>query len=267
MKIYSASTEELKRRRDEWDSRRAQSEENRQNEINTYNKERRRVLSVVENYLNQELSKFSLLTFEMYVDTSLANGQVNVNIECDGDRLHDEASPLTWEYSVTFDRSNGEVNKSSSSWSGLNATTEENIDSLKQTVSALEFLNSVNWKTVLDVKLPDYSEYVSDDPILKESRPNFEEDILLSEIQDYVESGVPIRGYGNKSYEGSGYWIFEKETSKKLIGIFVPDYVIKNRMEYDGVSDVEEAISQGGYSDWFWKRDISEHVSEPIETI
>ena len=202
MKIFSAKLDDLKRARDEWDAETDRREAIRKEESARYEKDRDQAIAPVEYQINQALSKFNLLDFEIDAQPSSSyRGRrgVEVRIRCNQSRVHDETSALSWDWQVNLD-SEGNVIKESGSWSGLNATTEENMNSLKQSVEALEYLNSVDWANVLDIALPNYNDYYSEmEP--RGQKPDFDSQIKEEELRQYIGSDKLILGYSLVDYE------------------------------------------------------------------
>ena len=79
-----------------------------------------------------------------------------VYIQANERRLHSDDSALSWHYKVVLDE-NGELTFESGSWSGLKATTPEQLASLKESVRVLEILQGLDWKSLLTVDKDRYS--------------------------------------------------------------------------------------------------------------
>lgn len=72
--------------------------------------------------------------------------------------VHAEDKSLSWNFDITLDR-DGNVKKETGSWSGLQATTPEQLNDLRKTVQILEVLNDMDWKTILNKAIKDTPEY------------------------------------------------------------------------------------------------------------
>lgn len=157
MKITASRKDDVLRRKAEYDAQRAAYESDHKERWSRYRTAERDVLDPIQEYLKTELSKFNLLNFRIVVDTEF--GGIEVRINCDCDSLFKASSALSWHYTVNLSEE-GELEQESGSWSGLQAVTAEQMESLKQTVQALEFINSIDWKQLLTVELPDYDKYM-----------------------------------------------------------------------------------------------------------
>lgn len=202
MKIYSSRLDDLRRERDEWDAETDRRNAIHGEELKKYRKAEAEIIAPVEYKISSALKKFTALDFEINGETAggyRGSRGLEFRIRCNESRVHDENSALSWNWSVSIN-GEGEVVKNSGSWSGLNATTEENMKSLRQSVEALEYLNSLNWSELIDVATPEYSDYISDlGP--RGSRPNFEQQIKEAEIAEYVGKDVMLFGYSMPEYE------------------------------------------------------------------
>ena len=114
-------------------------------------------LAPVKNALVAGLSKFNLLAFDLRVDEGWSG--IEARVTCNERDLFNPKNALAWSYTAQIDEETGEVTRETSSWSGLKATNEEQLDSLKQTYEALIYLNSIDWKTLLNIQLPNYEDY------------------------------------------------------------------------------------------------------------
>lgn len=78
----------------------------------------------------------------------------------------DDDVPLVWNWTFELGRygDDNETNRATNSWSGLNATTSQNVEVLKKCVSALEALSKVNDDYIVSLirkNAVDKSDYVS----------------------------------------------------------------------------------------------------------
>ena len=91
----------------------------------------------------------------------------------------------------------GDIKKESGSWSGLSATTPEQIANLKESVRVIEILNNLDWNELLTVEFPNFDDYVKTEV---PERENFEEQLLEADVEDAAEQGLLIKGHGYKWY-------------------------------------------------------------------
>ena len=93
---------------------------------------------------------------------------------------------LSWNWSVKLD-ADGDVVKDSGSWSGLSAVTVEQIQDLRNTVDILEILNNIDWKTLLNTKVPDYKDHITmKNPSYEKPERNYDAELKEADIEDIV---------------------------------------------------------------------------------
>lgn len=93
---------------------------------------------------------------------------------------------LSWTWSVKLD-ADGNVIKDSGSWSGLSAVTVEQIQDLRNTADILEILNNIDWKTILNTKVPAYSDYITmKDPSYEKPERNYDAELKEADIEDII---------------------------------------------------------------------------------
>lgn len=161
-------------------------------ERNQYRKAEWDVMKGVEELVLQKIGKTSL-NLDVSVDRAWGTGlEVRIN---NGNNPHDDqALNWNWQAQMTDD---GDVKKDSGSWSGLSAITSEQIANLKESVRVIEILNNLDWKNLLTVELPNYSDYIKTE--LPEQE-NFDQQLVEADVEDAVEQGLLIRGHGYKLY-------------------------------------------------------------------
>ena len=126
---------------------------------------------------------------------------------------------LSWNWSVTLDK-NGDVIKDSGSWSGLSAVTAEQIQDLRNTVDILDILNNIDWKTLLNTKVPDYSDYITmDNPKYEKPDRNYDIELKEADIEDMIgdeDSAVFVGDAMPDYFRGNAYVTIIKETPKRF---------------------------------------------------
>lgn len=128
-------------------------------------------------------------------------------------------SALSWNWSVKLDR-DGNVVKDSGSWSGLSAVTAENIQDLRNTVDILEILNNIDWKTLLNTKVPEYEDYITmNDPSYEKPDRDYDVELKEADIEDIIgdEDAAVFVGNALPDYfRGNEYVSILKETPKRF---------------------------------------------------
>ena len=188
MKITTARRDDILRRKQAYDDA-----------VNKQNEERKQyrnaewdVMKGVEELVMHKIGKTSL-NLDVSVDRAWRDGlEVRIN---NGNNPHDDQA-LNWNWQVQM-TDDGDVKKDSGSWSGLSAITSEQIANLKESVRVIEILNNLDWKNLLTVELPNYSDYIKTE--LPEQE-NFDQQLVEADVEDAAEQGLLIKGHGYKMY-------------------------------------------------------------------
>ena len=222
----SEKKEALIKARDEWDTRNAEQRARHERQYTEFRNKQNEIFGNIEKQVRAALNAITL-NLEVTVDTGFRmRGGVQVHVKSNDDRVHAEDKALSWSWDVSRDE-DASISKSSSSWSGLQATNLEQVESLRQTVNALEILNTLDWSAILNVQLPEYSEYVTEKSSIGE-RPNFEVDIRAAEITELIGRNTLIKGNSSngKGYYKAWYLIID-ETPKQFKVAELTEYSIQ----------------------------------------
>ena len=229
---------EVATQRDEWAKK---DEEYRQAENQRSIKHREARYAVtdpIEQDIAQRLSKFSALRFnvEAKFDEAYSNTYdrsrvfVRVSINCNERETDEDA--LKWQYSVGLDV-DGNVVTQTNSWSGLKATTIEQLRSLRQTVSALEYLSTIDWFEILDKAWPT----VEDEPLPeKPENINWTRKLDEAALEDIVgdpNTAILIRNWDNSPYWGKNVYIrIVRDSGSQYAVNVIPESYVNNADTY-----------------------------------
>lgn len=221
MKITCArNREQIAKEQAAYTERKAAKKAKKDAQYNEWKKDYLAVTNSVKKQIEDALSAFSALNLDIRVEESLqswgSGSGLRVDIRSNEYNVHDEHKALSWNWEAYVDGRTGQLKKASGSWSGLNAVTAEQIESLKQSAACLEVINSLDWEAMLSVDTPDYSDYLTDDVYEKdpEDGRNFKQELLEADIEDAMNAGLWIKGHGYKWYNSSAavYYKVLKET-------------------------------------------------------
>lgn len=216
MKITCArNREQIAREQAAYDERRAAKKAKKDAQYKSWQKDYLEIANSVKEQIEDALSAFTSLNLEVNVDLSW-DSSLKVSIGSNQHNVHDEHKALSWDWTAYVDRKTGELKKESGSWSGLNAVTTEQIESLKQSAACLEVINSLDWESMLNVDLPKYEDYVTNDVYEKDPDDgrNFKQELLEADVEDAMHAGLWIKGHGYRFYRPSAdvYYKVLKET-------------------------------------------------------
>lgn len=173
-------------------------------------------------------------------DDFYGNYQVRLADETD---IFNESKALSWSYSVRLDKDNNII-KETSSWSGLKATTIENLENLKEIVRVLERLNRIDWQALMStIRPPKYADYVTVEDLRYEDHPDFDSELREAALDDMVGTSTGIVCEDSKYYRGLVYRFITKVNPSSYRVFDVPQYYADKGMTYDEILDKYSAYS------------------------
>lgn len=180
-------------------------------QYNEYKQALRSLYETVNNKVDELLSSVKL-NYTISTSQSCDLGLETV-INVNENNLFDLDKALSWSFTVKLG-DDGTIIKKTSSWSGLQATTEAQLNSLKQTVEALVILNSIDWKSILTVILPKYEDFVTV-PSPTNRSFEFKQQLFEFDINDTVGKYKAIKGAnGSGKYRNCEvYYVILSETN------------------------------------------------------
>ena len=172
----------------------------------------------LKQYFETEFADLDALTFEYRIESDWlgrfdeAEG-IRVHIECNEHNKFSDNVALAWSYDVRLNGAD-EVIRESSSWSGLSATTPEQMKSLEQTVEALKILNNMDWKAIMSVRMPKYSDFY-DFSDKGPERQDFRSELTEATIADAIgtDTWIKVYNWDNSPWRGKYVWIHPTKES------------------------------------------------------
>lgn len=225
--------------------------------LNEYDADKAKYTTAVRDAVN----RLEQTVTNMIGDTTL-NLNINVQISSydgfevavnNGDRPFDSQA-LNWNYRCYLS-SDGDVQKETGSWSGLQATTSEQINNLKESVRVLEILNNIDWKSILSTKQPEYSDYIKHKH--PGQRQSFNQELAEATIQDAIADGLGIKGYGYRNYRKAIPVVYRilDESAKQYTVQEIYEEFVGNESRYGDPYKVSK------------EKFINDIVEQPIETV
>lgn len=221
MKIICSRREDVLKRKAEYEAKMAEYQAKSDEAQHQSNVARAAITDPIEAEISRNLKIFNALDFNVTVeeDYHWKRGRYNdsaideapdyltalrVRIQCNENQKRDQDA-LRWTYDARLD-DEGNVLKETNSWSGLQATTPEQLTSLRQTLSALEYINSIDWAAMLEVRMPSYNQFYKDVP----KRPDyvsFDSELRQADLEDAIGQDYWIKcdSWENSPYRGPVY--------------------------------------------------------------
>lgn len=212
MKITTSRRDDIVKERDAWQSEFDEQTSRYESQENEYNAEYARRGRSIQSAVEQYLSEFKL-NLRIDVTSDFSSGYT-VIIYCN-DKLFDESTALSWDYRISLG-DDGTLKAESGSWSGLRATTAEQLSDLKESVRCIEFIQHMDWVSILSVRKPKYSDYVTEERPVNRSK-EFANRIRQADIEDKIENGEEIPGIKNSGriYLGDVNYVVVSQTPKR----------------------------------------------------
>lgn len=234
MKITARKRDDILRDKAAYEAAKAKrhAEYNKQQEA--YAEARYRVMSDIKSAIESELGNH---VDEVRIDIQVWN---NIEVKVDNGDNPFGPSALSWNWSVKLN-SDGNVVKDSGSWSGLSAVTPEQIQDLRNTADILEILNSIDWRTLLNTKVPSYEDYITmKDPSFETPERNYDAELKEADIEDIIgdENAAVFVGTALPDYfRGTEYVVLTKETPKRFNVIVFPESQLDRWKNGEDVGD------------------------------
>lgn len=263
MKIFASRRDEILRQKAEWEAERDAAYALRDQEDDEFAKAEYAIFDPIKENLEHMLQQYRSLTFDVSVGRDFGS-ILAARISCNENNKFSDDSALSWSYKATLSE-DGEVIKETSSWSGLKAVTESQMQSLTETLEALKYLNSIDWKVLLDKTLPNYKDYYKTDTSKYRNAPDFDRMLLEADIEEAIGKSVLLKGASgldNRGYpRGESYYMVLKETSTQYEVVKIPGYEISD--DKDALKSVVEHYKP--YSYRLRKDNLIQLLSKPIE--
>lgn len=215
--------EDIARRRQEYEDERDRVSKAESDASRNYRRAVDEGIQPVVNQLKEAFAQWE--TMDPQIDGSMTFGKYyEIYIRCEYGQP--DGNALRWTYKVVL-TDDGVVEKETSSWSGLEATTEENLHSLEQLLEALRYLNSLNWAELLNRPVPDPEEFYKDVP----KRPavqNFDQELIAAELENIIgeQKLIRVKNWESCPWRGEVYIRILRETPSQYVINIVPTYVV-----------------------------------------
>lgn len=266
MKITANKRDEALRRKAEYDARMDAYTKDRDERSRKHREADYAITGPIKESIEKDLEQFDLLNFQVDAskgynwakrDEIAPEYYVEVRIRCN-DWHRGDNDALGWSFEVKIDK-DGNVVKETGSWSGLQATTPEQINSLKQTVAAIELLNSYDWKEIILKDFPDYEQFY-EGAIEQPEHQNMNQAITEGTLEDLIGEPAIVKIYGwGEDFRSRYYWAYmvgqtEKQWRMRLIDNYVISALQQDEFEDDQERNTyRESVKRVVTSDESWR--------------
>lgn len=187
--LLEKTADEIRADKQAWLDRKERNRQKSDDAYDAYRRDQLAQFQPIKDHIEKLLSKYNLLNLDVNVDRNWGDA-VEVRVQCD-EYKHDDSTSLRWNYRATL-MSDGELKKETGSWSGLSACTAEQINHLKQSVEALEDLNSIDWESLLKIPKLNRADYAYEK---EDETPEYDYDaeLKLQQLRELLDSDEAIQ--------------------------------------------------------------------------
>lgn len=211
MKINEDRRSDIMAAMDAWEAEYDKQQAVYDDQKRNYNK----VLYDVGKELEEEIKRaIGSTTLNLHIDVrpyaGIATDSYEVHIDSNEFNKFSDNVALSWNWEVYLS-SDGTIKKDSGSWSGLKATTVEQLDDLEETLRVLKVLNKLDWSSLLssaNAKRPNWNDFVTAPYPSRTDRPDFETQIKQATIEDAIGKDVLIKGRGDGKNYNPNYTVW-----------------------------------------------------------
>ena len=225
--------------RNEWDARNAEQKAKYEAQYAVFRAKTREVLGAVEQKVLESIGE-TKLNLDIRADSGY---RMTLRVRISNEQDRNETNALRWNLDASLDE-NGALKLETNSWSGLSATTTDQARSLMETARILEALIGLDWVKMLNVELPEWEDYVTENSSIG-TRPNFEADIKAAEIAELMGTNTLVKGT-HANGRGEAWFFIISESAKQFKVATISDYqTTAERLEGCGktlAEVVEQAI-------------------------
>ena len=222
MKITCSKRDDVLRRKAEYEADKAERTKRYNEQYAQFSKARLVSEDKIVSFVRQAVSSCGL---DLDITASIGwSSSWSVRIDDTNDKFN-ENKALAWDYRVELD-DDGNVKKQTSSWSGMNGTTEANIEYLKKIVKCLEILNSLDWKTLFnETPYPNYSYYVTErNPQYDRNVEDFDAQLLEIDIEEMVGTNRGVKRDSSRDFRSDVYTFIVKDSGSQYTVFDIPTY-------------------------------------------
>ena len=232
MKITATKKEDILRRKAEYDAEMEAYNQDSEARYQRFREAEYALTDPIQRKLESDLAKFDALTFQVSVDFAFGDNP-RVRILCNEYNKFDDSVALAWSYDAEISKKTGEVKRETSSWSGMKATTAAQIESLKQSVAALEYLLGVDWESLLNIDRPDWQQFM-EGALKRPKQQNFDAELLEAELSELVGTNTLIKVQNweetNSRWRRDRYIQIERETPAQYVVHYISAYVVEESL-------------------------------------
>lgn len=263
--VKAETVSDIERQRDEARKRYLNQKSRYNSQRSEFQEKMDEVKDNIKDTILRKLNSAASPGFMKYVSIDVKNSlrdNFDIDVNYAYNNSGDKNISLRWQWSVTVSK-DGTVDKESNSWSGIQATTPENIDNLKQSLEVMKVLVSIDdkeWYDILTTPSPKYEDYVTQD-VDTFNESDYERRIDEAKLRNAIGTQTAF-----KLYDGNGEYYF-KNSYVQIIRETPKRYTV---VEWSGTGlDNDDGASSYNYSKPYQisKIKLLRYIEKPYKTI
>lgn len=237
--VYATKSEDLRKEMADYDARTTELQTRYNEQSAQYKKRILDESAALEKEVRDAIGPSSIQDIQIRADRSWnfdgkrddGKDSWQVWIKVNDNSKWDDKTSLSWHYDINVDNS-GNVNKETGSWSGLKATTLEQLDDLKESVRLMEIIGNIDWASLLQRAAINYDDYIDSDNATalherQKTRPDYENQIAAAEVEEYIGQNIWVKLSGSPSSQwgnarGEYYAKIDRATPSRYVIDLVP---------------------------------------------
>ena len=253
MTIKETRADDIRAAKQKWDSDFEKAYTNYDKMEYDYDMAIETVMEQVETKIRAELSVTDDDLLEITADAygGKFGGKYRTGIKYKYGAPFDKKSALNWHIDIYLN-DDGEVQKETGSWSGLEVQTPELLEDLKYSVNLIEKIMNLDYqKIIMDAEnvRPNRDDYITMKRPNRSDRPDFDRQIKEATIEDIIGTNTIISGSAvpSSGYRAvSGWYKILGQTAKRYKVTFVPDRrgTLTNQELKDGLDRFEFQVNK-----------------------
>lgn len=227
MKIVSSRKDDILRRKAEWEENYRSLSKAHDEEYRQYQDAQEAVYLPVRQALEDFFSQYSRLRADIRVyPGKFGSDGLSVRIDVAG--VDPKTTALKWSYEVYLTK--GEIQRETSSWSGLHAVTADELAELEQSVACLKSLADFDWKSLLDRALPKHSDYVKTKVPSYSEIPDFDSELTAATLDELIgeRKMIKVQPFTGSFYRGPVYIGIIRDSNTQYTIVECPRYAYNN---------------------------------------
>ena len=244
MKIVASKRDDILKERDEYRKDYDMNRKIRDVEHWQFSKAQHAVIDPIKEYLTSELAVYKALNFRIDVYDDF-DRNIRVSIKCnEWTRTDDDCR---WSYDARIEKNykddSYELVKSLGTWGETKNISAAYMKSLQQTVLAIEYLNTLDWDTILRTKLPEYKDYFKTRE-MPSREGEFARRLRDAELEEYIGTNtlVLVRNFESSGYYGRSVYvrILRETPSQYVVNVFS---AYSKKEDFEGI-DLDKRYTQ-----------------------